>query len=364
MPNGTLIQHYLEHNRRQSEAYCDASAVMERRQWRRRHRTTFIVFKCMDGRLNVSLMAEVALGIFEPYRTLGGAFDLGMPYFSGLVDASITRTVQFGGNVIILITYHFSKGKVERGCKGFDLDVERAIEHTAKLMRQVDYLYGDKHTVVCPIQMGIETDDEAFRLHGRNGQIFDVAAPENLTLNSADVLVRLGELFPDIRHKDNGAMLEDLLRLITGNQHHIQEVRQQQRQPVELEHTEHMLALGRGFDWLHVINRALIVGPYGYFLPQNIVTAGKILISNLEATPHPRIAPEDGILLMVSEAHRGQRDRRIAEKRAKLLYNTALEMLETEDLKPLRRYNVHKLVGTVDMETRLFTPLPQSLLLA
>lgn len=359
MINGTLVQHYLEHNRRQSEEYCSASARLERQQWRRRHRTKFIVFKCMDGRLNASVMAEVPIGILEPYRTLGGAFDLGMPYFGELVDQSIQRDLT--GNVIILITYHFSKGKVERGCKGFNYNVEAAIEHTAKLLRQVEYLYGEDHTVVCPIQLGIETDDDAFRLHGRNGQVFDVAHDENINLGGEEILHKLRDLFPDIRDKDSGAMLQDLLQLILGNQRHVQEIRRANRQPVELEHTEHMLALGRGFDWLHVINRSLIVGPFGYFLPDNIVTAGTILLGNLQTA---RISPEDGVLFMVSEAHYSEDGRRQAEKRAKHLYNTAMRMLDDEALEPLKRYKVHKLVGTVNMETRLFTPLSQDLLLA
>ena len=39
----------------------------------------------MDGRLNLALMTETPPGIVQPFRNIGGKFDLGWPYFGILM---------------------------------------------------------------------------------------------------------------------------------------------------------------------------------------------------------------------------------------------------------------------------------------
>lgn len=56
-------------------------------------------------------------------------------------------------------------------------------------------------------------------------------------------------------------MRADLLPLVQGNIRHVAEVRGTARE-LDIEHREWVLCLGRGFDWLHMPNQALIIGPY------------------------------------------------------------------------------------------------------
>jgi hypothetical protein len=65
---------------------------------------------------------------------------------------------------------------------------------------------------------------------------------------------------------------------------------------LDIEHREWMICLGRGFDWLHTPNLALIIGPYSPDLAHPIRTAADIIAGNMAAG---RI-PDDGFLLLAS----------------------------------------------------------------
>ncbi|MDV7399669.1 hypothetical protein RZS08_50105, partial [Arthrospira platensis SPKY1] len=94
-------------------------------------------------------------------------------------------------------------------------------------------------------------------------------------------------------------MQADLLPLLQGNIAHVAEIRaQSERQSRELaiEHREWVICLGRGFDFLHTPNLALIVGPYSPDLAHPIRTAAHIIQSNMD---RGRI-PDDGFLLLAS----------------------------------------------------------------
>ena len=65
---------------------------------------------------------------------------------------------------------------------------------------------------------------------------------------------------------------------------------------LDIEHREWMLCVGRGFDWLHVPNIALIIGPYSPDLADPIRKAAGIIRANMRAG---RI-PNDGFLVMSS----------------------------------------------------------------
>ena len=92
-----------------------------------------------------------------------------------------------------------------------------------------------------------------------------------LGTNDGDSLPpQLAELFPDMPQQ----VRRDLLPLLTGNLAHIAEVRRMQR-AVDIEHREWMICLGRGFDFLHMPNLALIVGPYSPELADPIGKGGR-----------------------------------------------------------------------------------------
>jgi hypothetical protein len=43
----------------------------------------------MDGRLNLPVMTQTAVGIIQPFRNLGGKFDLGWPFFQATLETWI-----------------------------------------------------------------------------------------------------------------------------------------------------------------------------------------------------------------------------------------------------------------------------------
>ena len=103
--------------------------------------------------------------------------------------------------------------------------------------------------------MGIETDSDALVLHGVNAQVLDLATVDK-TLTDEALRVQLQQLYPDMQWQ----MLNDLLPLLRGNLEHIAQIRAANRPIAEAEHKEQILAIGRGFDWLHLPNKALIIG--------------------------------------------------------------------------------------------------------
>jgi hypothetical protein len=90
-------------------------------------------------------------------------------------------------------------------------------------------------------------------------------------------------------------MRKDLLPLLHGNVNHIAKVRQTSRL-LDVEHREWMICLGRGFDFLHTPNLALIIGPYSPDLSDPIRKAASIIETNMA---EGRV-PDDGFLLLAS----------------------------------------------------------------
>lgn len=96
-----------------------------------------------------------------------------------------------------------------------------------------------------------------------------------------------------------GQMRTDLLPLLEGNLEHIATVREQiahHERQLDIEHREWMICLGRGFDFLHTPNVALIIGPYSPNLAEPIRRAAGIMEANMAAG---RI-PDDGFLVLAS----------------------------------------------------------------
>src|SRR5258708_6668216 len=69
------VDFIIETNRQNSEEFVR----QQHNRWlyRKLHTTEIAALKCMDGRLNLSLMTETPLGIIQPYRNIGGKFHLG-----------------------------------------------------------------------------------------------------------------------------------------------------------------------------------------------------------------------------------------------------------------------------------------------
>src|SRR3989344_4459083 len=223
MNNGDIIKFLLKHNKTQSDLYCSPDATLARRQYRAAHPTEIAALKCMDGRLNLPLITKTPWGIIQPYRNVGGKFDFGWPYFGQLIQDSVEYAVGKSRDSILFITYHWSKGNRLRGCKGFHYSVDAARAETVRLKEQAERIFGKSHTVVYPIQLGVETDEDALILHGKNGTTLNLALLEKPTTDALRLMVET--LFPDMKER----VVSDLLPILMGNVNHIAEIRKAKR---------------------------------------------------------------------------------------------------------------------------------------
>lgn len=303
-----------------SAAFCSPEATLARQRYLARHPTLVVVMKCMDGRVHIPVVTKTPLGIIQPLRNLGGMFDLGWPHLGEVLHSTVQQAVSKGRRVLLLITYHFSRGNPHRGCAGFDYDTEAAIRHTEAIKRQVEEIFGAGHQTVYPLVCGLETDEDALVLHNATDQRLDLS-----TLPSGDAAAlpnELASLYPDMPQQ----ILHDLLPLLEGNRVHIEEVRRTNRS-LDIEHREWAICVGRGFDFLHVPNVALIVGPYSPNLDDPIGVAAGIIRHNMESG---RI-PQDGFLLLASSPYQEIGvDRARAKVKAQFLSAFAADVIGRE----------------------------------
>jgi hypothetical protein len=275
--------------RRHTTEFRSPEACLAREHYLANHPTAIMVLKCMDGRINIPVATGTPPGIIQPFRNLGGMFDLGWPHLGEVMAHHVQRMVDDGRRVLVLITYHFSRNSVQRGCAGFGYDTAAAIAHTRRIKEQAEQIFGLRHGTVYPLICGFETDEDALVLHGEGVEVLDMATPE--VQPRAVLESRLLALCPEMPQQ----MRQDLLRLLQGNQEWIGQVRARGRS-LQIEHREWMICLGRGFDFLHTPNLALIVGPYSPDLADPIRKAAGIIRANMQSG---RI-PDDGFLLFAS----------------------------------------------------------------
>jgi hypothetical protein len=161
--------------RRHSAEYSGAEASLARRRYLALHPTAIMVLKCMDGRINIPVATNTPIGIIQPFRNLGGMFNLGWPHLGEVLTAHVNEVVAAGRRALVLITYHYSSGDATRGCAGFNHDTEAAIAHTQSVKAQVEHTFGTGHGIVYPIVCGFETDEDALVLHGVGGNTLHLA---------------------------------------------------------------------------------------------------------------------------------------------------------------------------------------------
>ncbi len=339
----TGIDYLLDLNARHSRTFIDLA--MERRRYRGEHPTEIAALKCMDGRLNLPVMTRTAVGIVQPFRNLGGKFDLGWPFFQATLDQWAQQAISRGRHCLIFVTYHFARGDAHRGCRGFNYDTNAARDTAIRLKSQFENIYG-KGAVV-PIVCGIETDLDALILHGEDGRVVDLAeVKEDLSGLELQGLLRL--LYPSMPEQ----IFKDLIPLVEGNIKHVRMIRATNRPIEDAYHKEWVLGVGRGFDWLHAINTAFIVGPFDPNLSDAIGTAAMLLKGNIDDS---RIDPS-GIVLMTSAAYREiGPDRELAKEKARFLSKFSLDVIKVKvpDLVP----HLNILTGFTDLNTRKFEVL-------
>lgn len=349
MENTKLIDFLINHNKKQSLEFSAPDAALQRRRYRAEHPTEIAAWKCMDGRLHLPIITQIPLGIIQPFRNIGGQFDLGWPFFGLLIKEWVDYAIEKRRDSIILVTYHFSKSDTHLGCKGFAYDTQAAKSFTANLVTQVERVFGEKHTVVYPIHVGIETDEDALILHGKDGAVLNLA--EEKEADEAELRQKLRILFPDMRTQ----MLEDLLPLVLGNIRHIKEVRSEKRPLQDIDHREQVLGIGRGFDWLHLHNKALLIGPFSYNLQDPIAKAAGILLDNMKKGQIPE---DEGVVLIASSVYRDEVgiERQLAHEKSISLATLAVKTIKEQVPELLPHLSV--LVGTVDLTTRSFSRIP------
>jgi hypothetical protein len=164
------------------------------------------------------------------------------------------------------------------------------MQHTRSIQRQMEHIFGLGHGTVYPLVCGFETDEEALVIHGQGDAALDLAG---FTDDPVTLEARLAQLLPDMP----GQVRHDLAPLLRGNLSHLAKMREQNargQRLLDIEHREWMICIGRGFDFLHTPNVALIIGPYSPNLAEPIRKAAAILQANMDAG---RI-PDDGFLLL------------------------------------------------------------------
>lgn len=347
-----IVQFLLERNAAASALFNDDRE--QREEYRRQHPTEIAALKCMDGRLNLAVMTETPTGIIQPFRNIGGLFDLGWPYFGSIFEKWVNYCLAKGRPCLAFVTYHFSKGDTHRGCAGHAYNTPNAIACAVRQHAQI-WEYADRRFTAAarnnlyPIVVGIETDEDALVLQGMNGQSLDLSTMSASTTEE-EMLKEIVKLYPDMSR----LMGRDLLPLLMGNLRHIAKIRAMQRPITDAEHKEQVLVIGRGVDWLHLPNKALIVGPYSYNLGGPIGTAGKLLLANLR---EGRIPADQGVVLMSSAVYRGDDEGERARAPEKAISMAKFAYATLKEQVPELIEHLHCLVGTSNADTRLLTPM-------
>lgn len=340
----------IAHNKKQSDHYGSPDQVQLREKYLREHTSDVLVTKCMDGRVNVPIITGIPMGVFSPFRSMGAKFDIGSPGFAPHVlnfyNHVHDRWQKEGeASGIVLNTYHFSRSKKELGCKGFGFDTQKACQCTQRLRDKFEGVYGKSHMLIHPICVGVETDEDALVIHGDNGKTLDVS--QSLAFTQEDFRRELGKLFPNMRER----VLKDLLPMVVGNRAHVESIRRENKPVLELDHREKTIAIGRGFDWLHLVNEALIVGTFNIDWLHEVEVAATIVLNNLKREPE---LARKGATVIASAPHRGP-GVEAAMSREKALSNAreAWEHIQkTESTKELfQKFDVDLLVGTLDRNT-------------
>jgi carbonic anhydrase len=61
---------------RHAQEYASPEAWLARQRHLANHPTAIVVMKCMDGRINIPIATQTPKGIIQPFRNLGGIFNL------------------------------------------------------------------------------------------------------------------------------------------------------------------------------------------------------------------------------------------------------------------------------------------------
>eukprot|EP00759_Apiculatamorpha_spiralis_P027865 PhF_6_TR30549/c1_g1_i1/m.44839 len=350
----------MERNQHESIKYCEEPAFSRRVRYLAQHPTQIACFKCMDGRLDLSVFCNLPAGIITPFRNIAGRFDLGWPLLKEAVNSMSGYALKRGQQTVALCCYHYSVGDTCRGCAGnnFDLCLSKSVAR--QLYEQFEGVFGkDGNGAVVPLMIGMETDEDSLVFHGSSDDSAPTLSIASLVANNnatdADVAHAMKTLYPQL----SGRLLNDIIPLAQGNATHVSKVKQSNRPIVEMNHMETIIAVGRGFDWLHLPNKALIIGPFEHNWTDSVVTAAKIVQGNIE---HKRVNSEEGIVLLASSLSwqpRGSYGWKLSEGSAVSLARATAEAIHANPVSSnlLNMAKVHVLPGVVEGTTMRMWPI-------
>lgn len=340
-----MVSKLVRQNSDASKRYLHPDEWAKRSRYRDKYRSAKKASKCSDERIALSEITMTPQGIIEPFRTIGGRFSLGMPYYQKLVLEWVQRNY-FGSDhldCIAFLTYHWDETDEHLGCKGFNYDVEAAREHIRKLRGQYIKDFGLEQ--VQPVMLGIETHWQRLIFHGSNDLVFDLKNAAGM--KEAELLGQIRELYPNIKDQ----LAHDLVPIMTGNIQYFQSLKQVERNHLEYRHSGNILAVGRGFDWLYK-GQAMIVGPYDLDMAMQIETAADVIWQNWKDGV---IKEEDGIVLLASAVYwHESTEYHLACDKAIELAQFTHHVVSNHSKKEVREMARmwEPLVGVVDMNSR------------
>lgn len=334
----SIKEFILDLNRKRSMEFCSPAGQLALAVHRKEYPTAVLSFECMDGRVDFPTSAGLPIGTVERFRHIGGTFDLGSDNLRAFVSDAVRRAIDASRRVIVVCTYHFSKGSEHRGCAGHKNDTDAAKFVAVRLREQFGRVFGAPNEVIFPIVVGIETDEDAFLFHHESDilRVSEYSDEEKLTSD-------IGALYRGF----NPIVLHSIIRMAVGNMRHIGDVRSLGRSNGDCSHSEGMIFVGRGFGWFQERkNGALIIGPYDDDLVRAIGVAGGIVLSNIEKG---RTSVDRALLLTSSPYFGPGYDESMARENSMYLMRVATEAIR--GAAPNLRFD--SLPCVTDMRTRL-----------
>jgi hypothetical protein len=347
----SVVEYLFDLNEQHSKAFINSQR--SRRIYRVKHPTEIAVMKCMDGRVHIPVYTQTPLGIIQPWRNIGGKFDLGWPHYKETIQDWTDYCVSKGRKSLVFTTYHYAKGfegeSLEiikyRGCAGFGYDTENAKAASLELKQQ--FVNDFMNDSIYVIQCGVETDFNTLIFHGDNGETLDLS--EAKFDNEAEIIAKLQEMYPTFPID----VIKDIVPLVTGNIEHTAMIKKADRPKVDMEHKEKVLGFGRGFDSIHEPNFALIIGPYDIDLVTPIVKAAGLLLKNIK---EGRVTEDEGLVLLACAIYsKAGSKQRLAERKARTLAKHAWRVIEEHVPEAAKYFKV--VTVTCDLNTRKFNLL-------
>jgi Carboxysome Shell Carbonic Anhydrase len=249
----------------------------KRMQYRREHPTEIGVMKCMDGRVHFQAVTGMPAGVIQSWRNIGGKFDIRTWVRLQESLKKFWRCARKKNDrpLLWMVTDHFSRSNPHLGCKGHGYDMDKALASSRALKSQFDYVFGEDRGVFT-IHVTMETDHDLLIFRGDGDDTLDLG---NMAVASErDMLCSLWEIYPLMPEQ----IRKDLCHLAMLNLAHVGRVKESRKQQQAVDHNEWLLAVGQGYDWLHVPNTALIVGPFDPDFETAVEKAAGILLDNMK----------------------------------------------------------------------------------